>query len=203
MTRFFVSLFVIILLFLPYSHGGYNVNDASMYDKPYILERFGGDITGDLSLFPDDLGDAEPVSYTVHLVTDLFDTDGYIVFRCRYDADSLEKEVERMKKISCSLDHNDKVLTKTVLYDEEQFYFPAYVAIDGYDSEYEYALIDRDSSEIIYVYLSAPEFQFRASDGYLKKDLSSFIRNDPLKGYSMYSFYFEDGQYWLEPGDIS
>ena len=37
-------------------------------------------------------------------------------------------------------------------FDETAFAFPAYVAIEGYDFCYEYALVDEENSVIIYIY---------------------------------------------------
>ena len=83
-----------------------------------------------------------------------------------------------------------------VRYDEESYVFPAYVAMDGFDSEYEYALIDEENCEITYVFLSYPEFiDLQGYEEYLKLDPAEYEIEDTLKQFTIYARYVEDGFY--------
>ena len=203
MTRIFLAIIVLFMTIFPYTQAGYNADEVGDYDKAYINERFGGDIHGDLQLFPDSLESCDPVKFNVHLLTDLFDTDGHVILVCRYDEAQFRAEIERLSSAQSTLDYKGEVLTRKVIYDEEMYRLPAFIAIDGYDSEYEYALINESEREIVYVYLSYPSVTEAAYHDYLKWDLTEYAKNDTLNSYSMYSFYFEDGKYWAEPGDFS
>ena len=203
MTRLFVWLISFLMMILPFTQAGYNAADPAEYDKAYINDRFGGDIIGDLKLFPDSIDGFDPVMYDVHLLTGLLDTDGHIVLVCRFDDEQFSDEIERLSSARCTMEIKGEILTQSVLYDDDMYYLPAYIASDGRDTEYEYALIDEEAKEIAYVYLSFPSITEAAYHDYLKKDLSAYAKNDSLSSYSMYSFDFEDGQYWAEPGDFS
>ena len=202
MTRLFLWLITILMMFLPYTQAGYNADDSSMYDKAYINDRFVGDIHGELMLFPDSIDDTDAVKYNVHLLTGLLDTDGHIVLVCRYDEEHFAAEISRLSSAECTMEVKGETLVQHVRYDEEMYYLPAYIAMDGFDSEYEYALIDESAKEIIYVYLSFPNVTEAVYHDYLKRDLSAYVTNDSLDGFCMYSFYFEDGKYWAEPDDF-
>gem|GEM_PF-5639751 len=173
-----------------------------MYDKAYINSEFGGDIHGDLQLFPDTISDRDAVKYNVHLLTDFFDTDGHILLVCRYDEEHFSSEISRLSSLESTMEYKGEILTQYVRYDEEMYYLPAYITIDGRDSEYEYALIDESANEIIYVYLSFPNVAEAVYHDYLKRDLSAYVTADTLDGFCMYSFYFDDGKYWAEPEDL-
>ena len=73
---------------------------------------------------------------------------------------------------------------------------PAYVAIDGLDYEYEYALLDEKSRTITYVLLSYPEYvDLREYEKYLKLDVDKYKTEDSWNQFSIYSRHYEDGGY--------
>ena len=74
-----------------------------------------------------------------------------------------------------------------VRYDTESYALPAYVAVDGFDHVYEYALIDRDNCKITYVLLSYPEdVDLNKYEEYLKLDMSEYMIKDTLNCFSIY-----------------
>ncbi len=173
------------------------------YDKSYFLENYGGDLDAGLFVFPDSrLGilDAEFVS---SLKTGLFDTDGYIILNVQYDEEAYLQEVERLSSIECTISFKEEEVTQQIVYDEESYSLPAYVAVDGFDDIYEYALVDEKTYTITYVLLSYPsEAKLSEYKEYLKKDTSKYEIEDALNQFTIYAHSFDDGQSWIEYSDI-
>ena len=131
----------------------------------------------------------------------LFDTDGYILLEYRCDAQQLTAEEQRLEQISFTIRNTDgQTFTNRVLYDETSYRYPAYITNDGFDSTYEYALIDREGGRIVCVYAAyvLPD-GFRYKDC-LKNDLSAYKKNS-LKAFTVYNHSFDGGQSWTEFDD--
>ena len=153
------------------------------YNKAKIIEGYGKDIDSGLFLFPNETEKMMEATFASNLKTGFFDTDGYIILQAKYNAEDFEAEVERLSNIECSV--MDVVLG--VQYDTESYSLPAYVAVDGFDHVYEYALIDRDNCKITYVLLSYPEdVDLNEYEQYLKLDMSEYMIKDTLNCFSIY-----------------
>ncbi|MEE3470275.1 MAG: helix-turn-helix transcriptional regulator [Butyrivibrio hungatei] len=177
------------------------------YDKEYLLEEYGSDLDTGLFIFPNDGQNAVSVEYESALKTGMFDTDGYIFLSATYEDDEFQKEIERLSKISCTVFETNREDSdyhiENIIYDTENYNFPAYVTSDGYSSVYEYALIDNENKRIIYVLLSHPDIANDESGTiqteYLKKDVNAYdLKNgSTLERFSIYSFGFSKG-IWSE-----
>lgn len=153
------------------------------YNKVKIIEEYSKDIDSGLFLFPNETEKMMDATFASNLKTGFFDTDGYIILQAKYKEEDYEAEVERLSNIECSV--MDVVLG--VQYDTESYSLPAYVAVDGFDHVYEYALIDRDNCKITYVLLSYPEdVDLNEYEQYLKLDMSEYMIKDTLKCFSIY-----------------
>ncbi len=177
------------------------------YDKEALLENYGSDLDSGFFLFPDDPGRALNVTYESSLKTGLLDTDGSIFLIATYAEDDFNKEKERLSQVKCTVyetafDDSD-YHTGEVRFDTDSYNYPAYVASDGYDSIYEYALLDEGQNRIIYALLSYPDVANGASllkyRDYLKKDKTAYIFTDDmtLDNFTIYSFNFHD-DIWVE-----
>ncbi len=175
------------------------------YDKNYILETYSGDLDSGLFIFPDDTGKALTTDFESSMKTGLFDTDGSIFLTATYSDEDFDSEVKRLSEITCTvfdtaLEDSDYHIGE-VKYDADSYNYPAYVTSDGYKNVYEYALIDDDDNEIIYVYLSYPDVtntSLATRLDYLKKDKASYvIKGQTLNEFSIYSFHFKD-DIWSE-----
>ncbi len=178
------------------------------YDKEYLLNEYGSDLDSGFFIFPDDIGNALTATYESSLKTGLFDTDGSIFLTATYTAENFEKEIDRLSHISCTVFDTDAedsdYHTTEILYDTNTYNYPAYVASDGYDHVYEYALVDSENKRIIYVLLSYPADLINGAGlighmDYLKKDKEAYIINygSALERFSIYSFSFSEG-IWSE-----
>lgn len=182
------------------SDPSYHAEGADKYDKDYIAEVFHGDLDSNLSLFPDELN-TEDADYEAILSSSLFDTDARIILRCNYGAEEFEREIERLQGLSITLRSDDEQFTNEVLYDEESYYYPSYITIDGFKNTYEYALIDSENCSIVYIYLAYPDIDSFPVKEYLKKDLEAYSEENTLNRYSMYNHSFDNGNSWVEFDD--
>ena len=86
------------------------------------------------------------------------------------------------------------------MYDEDMYNYPAYIAIDGYCHNYEYALIDEANNRIIYVLLGYPNPDVLSEySDYLKSDPSAYDlgNSTTLERFCIYSakMPYMDGYY--------
>lgn len=195
-------LFMIILVISIESIPFQNCSGIENYDKTGILENYGGDIDSGLFIFPDNTDKMMNPTFVSSLKTGLFDTDGYIILQAKYSKEDYEAELERLSNIECSLSFSDEEVIQEIRYDAESYGLPAYVAIDGYDYIYEYALVNDETCEITYVLLSYPEYaDLRQYKEYLKLDASEYRIEDVLNQFSIYAHSFDGGQSWIEYSD--
>jgi len=176
-----------------------NQTGIENYDKMKILEEYGGDLNTGLFVFPNETDNMLNATFSSHLKTGLFDTDGYLILQTQYNKEDYEAEVERLSNIGCSIEFGADKVSHQIQYDEKSYELPAYVAVDGYDYIYEYALINEEKCEITYILLSYPEYvNLRDYEEYLKKDASEYKINDVLNQFSIYSATFDGGESWIE-----
>ena len=174
---------------------------AEQYDKSYYISKYGGDLDSNLSVFPDAVEESRVVLYQSSFGEGLFDTDGYMILEYRCDEGQMAEEEERLGKISFTITHCDgRTFTNNVMYDDKSYPYPAYITNDGFSGTYEYALIDRDSGRIIYVYgayVIPRGFKYK---DYLKTDRSAY-KKDSLKAFTVYNHSFDGGKTWDEFDD--
>ena len=161
------------------------------YDKAKISEQYRSDLS-ELFIFPEDTKDMIEPTFVSSFKTGFFDTDGYMILQARYDKEDYDAEVKRLSSIECTVDD----ITIGIKYDEESYALPAYVAIDGFDYEYEYALLDEKNHTITYIILSYPEYvDLSEYEEYLKLDADEYKIEDTLNQFSIYERYYKDGVY--------
>ena len=161
------------------------------YNKAKISEQYRSDLS-ELFVFPEDTKDMIEPTFVSSFKTGFFDTDGYMILQARYDKEDYDAEVKRLSSIECTVDD----ITIGIKYDEETYALPAYVAIDGFDYEYEYALLDEENHTITYVILSYPEYvDLSEYEEYLKLDADEYKIEDTLNQFSIYERYYKDGVY--------
>ena len=113
------------------------------YDKATMQEKYGADMDSGFLIFPESVDNAITAKYESKLKTGLFDTDGFFILEARYNETDFENEIRRLADITCEISYAGTSVTNQIEYDEEMYKYPAYIASDGYDYVYEYALIDK------------------------------------------------------------
>ena len=183
---------IIMLLFVGSIVQTESVDENENYNKKKIVEEYGSDIDSALFLFPDDLQAMMETTFVSNLRSGLFDTDGYLVLKSKYSIDDYETEVARLAGTKCVVMGTESA----VRYDTESYALPAYVAVDGFDYVYEYALVDEKNCEITYVLLSYPEYDDLSEyKECLKLDISEYEIEDALNQFTIYARESEDGTY--------
>lgn len=182
-----------------------NISGIENYDKSYFLKEYGGDLDSNLSIFPDDNSILKELDFSSSFQTNLFDSDGYIILKSKYSKEDFENEIDRIKTLNATIyescNDNAKTYTNYVKYDDKSYQYPAYITIDGFGHTYEYALINNDNLEIVYVYLSYPSKNNSNYKDYLKKEKSIYSALDTLNMFSMYNHSFDNGNSFMEIGD--
>ena len=161
------------------------------YDKEQILEKYGGDINSSLYVFPDDTSKMIDPEYKAYFHYGLLDTDAYMILHTKYTEEDFNSEVERLSSIEYTTEYDGVEYTQKIMLDEESYYHPAYVAVDGMSSTYEYALVDENNYEITYMFLSYPSSFLKViDDDYLKKDQKAYKNNgSSIDKFSIYYYY--------------
>lgn len=183
---------IIMLLFVGSIVQTESVDENENYNKKKIVEEYGSDIDSALFLFPDDLQAMTETTFVSNLRSGLFDTDGYLILKSKYSMEDYETEVARLADTKCVVMGTESA----VRYDTESYALPAYVAVDGFDYVYEYALVDEENCEITYVLLSYPEYDDLSEyKECLKLDISEYEIEDALNQFTIYARESEDGIY--------
>lgn len=196
-----VILLIIIMSILFINHYD-NISGIDNYDKSYYIKEYSGDLDSNLSIFPDNKINLVDATFESSFKTGLFDSDGYIILKTKYNKNDFEKEINRLSNLNITIlsscNKNAKKYTNYINYDETSYKYPAYVTIDGFANTYEYALINKNNLEIIYVYLSYPNKNNSNYKEYLKKDKSVYSKKNTLDLYSIYNHSFDNGKSYIE-----
>lgn len=172
-------------------------SDVVDYDKAALVTEYGHDIDSGLFLFPDEVNGID-ASYSSNLAYGLLDIDGYIILSVFYTDEQYAAELDRLSSVSCTING----YTESVMYDEDSYEYPVYIACDGFDYVYEYALLDSESLNITYVLLSNPDINSEDLVGVLKIDTSDY--SQPTWGrFSIYAHSFDDGNSYMEWSDYN
>lgn len=189
-----LSMLFVIGIFGMFSLNPFNYKKAEgieKYDKQAIMEKYGGDMCTALYVFPDSTDKMIDAEYDSYFFYGLLDTDCYIVLKATYSDEDLEAECSRLADIDCTVEYNGESYYQEIRYDEDSYNYPAYVAVDGYSHEYEYALIDEADNEIIYIYFSYPDTTLKHIDeDYRKIDEGAYtIEGSTLDQFNIYYHY--------------
>ncbi len=184
-----------------------NISGIENYNKNYYIREYGGDLNSNLSIFPNNKDKLKDAEFKSEFQTNLFDSDGYILLISKYTKDDFADEINRLKNIRITIHDgcgsNSQSYTNYIKYDEKSYKYPAYITIDGFGHTYEYALINKDKLEIIYVYLSYPKMHNKIYKDYLKNDKSTYSIVDTLDMFSLYNHSFDNGSSFIEYSDCN
>lgn len=142
-------------------------------------------------VFPEELPDsAKDTEFYFSYQDTLFDPTVEVFLQCTYDEEDYQAEILRLENTKKQYGATVRTLKKDAV---ERFSYPVYIAMDGYDYTYEYALLTGEN-QITYVYTSFMD------TGSLKKVDSKYLPSDYDKrqeeltgpeGYSIYLMYVE------------
>ena len=135
----------------------YTTKELSEYgnwDGHMDLER--ESLESGLFLFPQEIASSKEAEYLYYCASDMHSIHQYGIYTAvTYTEQKFEEEVKRIEDTTCQVQVSlqGETVTNSVMYSEELFKYPAYVAIYNSNLSYEYALLDVANHKIIYVYL--------------------------------------------------
>lgn len=180
----------------------YEAKGINQYDKAEIVNKYHSSLDSNLSLFPDEIKSIKEESfYYAYVSNEFFDKNPKIILECQYDKETFDQEIERIKNGEITITYKNESVTNKVIYDEEMYIEPAYIAIDGFADKYEYALINYEDYIIAYVYFAYPgESEFQNYQSLVKKDKSLYDKTS-LKSFTIYAHSFDGGKSFIEFDD--
>lgn len=202
----YIFAFILLLIILGLEfvfNKGEEIEGIENFDKAHYVREYSGDLDSNLSIFPDDTSCMINPEFKSYFKTSLFDTDGYIVLDTKYDEEKFNDEIERLKNIEVKIKFKDEEVTNKIKFDNENYFYDAYIANDGFGSTYEYALIDKDNNHIIYIYIAYYNSSYDIKDVYLKKNTFEYFDYNAytLDRYSIYNHTFDGGESYIEFDD--
>ncbi len=175
------------------------------YDKANMQEKYGADMNSEFLIFPESVENTISVKYESKLKTGLFDSDGFFILEARYNEADFENELRRLADITYEITYDGTSVTNKIKYDEAMYNYPAYIASDGYDYVYEYALIDKANYRIVYVNISYPQYnKLKKYKDFLKRNADDYdIKNNTvLENFTIYAHKFPKLDGWIEYSDM-
>ncbi len=174
------------------------------YNKFNMQEKYGADMDSGFLIFPEAVDNTITVKYESEIKTGFFDSEGFFILEAWYDETEFENELRRLADITCEIAYQGTSVTNKIEYDEEMYKYPAYIASDGYDYVYEYALVDKANYRIVYVNLSYPEYnKLQEYKDFLKIDADEYnLDNNALENFTIYAHKFPELDGWIEYSDM-
>lgn len=205
-SALFVSrvLLVVGIAWVDYLIPFENTTGIENYDKSAIIKKYSADMDSYFMVFPNDTDKMIDADFASSTRTGLFDSDGFFILEAKYAPEDFDLELNRLSQISCELKYKDDAVINEIRYNESIYNYPAYIASDGFDYVYEYALIDKENYAIIYVLLSYPEYtKLTEYKDYLKKDSNEYNLDNKkvLENFTIYAHKFPGMDGWLEYSD--
>ena len=188
-TSYFVKwILVAIVLLVSVSVAGCTFFQPEIYrtEDPAEYLQLSGHVTnegmdnyGGLFVFPESIEGLDDVEYRYSCKSKIFETQYMVYLKAAYSEEAYAAEVERLSKITCTIETPQKTVVNSILYSEELFHYPAYIAVYNSNLSHEYALLDEENHTIVYVFAMLYEV-----DGFLPREYFplEFMDADVLGG---------------------
>ncbi len=147
-----------------------------------------------LYIFPDSVNKDNVLEYKYAESDGLFDGSYLFYLVEKYNEENFNNEVERLNSIKVEF----KEETKSILYTEEGFNYPAYVTIYDNNGTSEYALVNKEDSTIIYVFMQLfNESDSNIDEKYFPVDYHVNKKDTKRDGYNMYYHFYKNGDGYM------
>jgi len=169
---FFISVVVWLYLFCASGiQQEYVTIDATEYGNwSGHIDYEREEIESGLYIYPKSIAQALDVDYFYYTSLDYHSISNIVIFaEVTYSEEDYKKEKERILSLECevALSENEQSVSNSIVYSEELFTYPAYIAIYASNLSYEYALTDEKNNKIIYVYAKLKDLNGMIPDKYL------------------------------------
>ncbi len=171
-----VCLIIVVLVLIALSvllfFGKYTTSDIADYE-----DNLSEKVCGSFAIFPDEVNSETVEDYSYIRYNGLLDNGYQIYLECEYDAESYAQEIVRLSNIEGINNNTDCT----------------YVAINNFDSTYEYAIADEENRTIRYIFLSHfPADKISFDSSYLPEQVIS-----STDSYNVYAGYDDEIGGWI------
>lgn len=155
--------------------------------KSNKIEEYGnwpfGITKGHMEIFPQTLSDPDQAEYQLYYRDGIFGPSGFVYLKCSYHEADYQKEEERLKTLQYQTDDGDK---NAILYDTENFRYPAYVAMHT-SAICEYALVLEEEHSVVYIrmHCTGPEAKLIEKEYW---PVDGILTVEPQDYYNMYDY---------------
>ena len=159
-----------------------NISDYREFDTIHNEEQC---MWSFLYVFPEKINNPDKVKSYYYYCDNkgLFDNDYQMYLESEFSEDEFKEEVKRLSEIKVKYEGDEN----SIVYNNNDFKYPAYVAIKDKDCTYEYALVDDENNRVMYVYT---RFMYESDIKFDKEYLPKNFMNNAsgLNGDSIYRF---------------
>ena len=158
------------------------------------------EIESGLYIFPENISQASDVDYFYYTALDYHSISTIAIFaEVTYSEEDYLMEKNRIAGLQCEIPmgSDKQAVTKSAVYSEELFSYPAYVTIYNSNLSYEYALLDEESNKIIYVYSKLKDLNGLIPDEYIPIEVinKDMYENNSWDNINIYYAKDESGNY--------
>ncbi len=187
---FIVSAAIALIIFVWLVITGGFPKETSKVEDYLCKENYLGH--GQLLIFPEELPKYDDgITYYFYCRDTIFQPTCQIYLKCTYNEDDYEKECDRLSNISVTYEGQ----TQNIRFEENSFTLPAYVAMNGWCSCYEYALVNEAEHTIEYIYLQQNVEDAIKFDLDKLPDTFGIQEYEGLSEFSIYHFETPNGGY--------
>ncbi|MBB6713919.1 zf-HC2 domain-containing protein [Clostridium gasigenes] len=159
-----------------------NISDYREFDTIHNEEQC---MWSFLYVFPEKINNPDKVKSYYYYCDNkgLFDNSYQMYLESEFSEDEFKEEVKRLSEIKVKYEGDEN----SIVYNNNDFKYPAYVAIKDKDCTYEYALVDDENNRVMYVYT---RFMYESDIKFDKEYLPKNFMNNAsgLNGDSIYRF---------------
>lgn len=186
-----------VIIFKEYPNNTYFTMDYEMYADCRSNLLKDDQFHSGLYIFPQDIcPDTEDINFMYVCEKQKWKNNYEIILRVKYTEDEYKKEVKRLSGLNCEIMGSDGITTNKIMYTEDAYDYPAYVAIQGCDESYEYALTIDEEKEIVYVFFKGFEF-FSLPSQYIPQKYKNgdYVIDNSWDNFNMYYFTEKNGDH--------
>lgn len=177
-----------------------NVEDYGNWSGHIESEKQEVEGKSGLRIFPKKSKDLEVEEYIYNCEKTNASVYKYLIYsKIKYSEIQFKVERERLSKLKCdiAIDGKKSIVKKKIKFSDKLFQYPAYVAIYASNYCYEYALLNEESNEIIYVFTKMADANGIIEERYLPKEVvgKDMYENDSWDNQNMYWAEDSDGNH--------
>ena len=201
---FFLILFSILAII------GFFVVRQFIYGTKTVLKGSGGysqftaeSVHSPLVVFPNKDEDCILEDFYYEFRDEIFSPVSQIYLKKQYNTNQFQKEIDRLD--ATQLTYLGQ--TNSLYFDSDNFSYDAYVALADWSDRYEYALIDKNTNTIIYIYLENMSHNLLYIDetylpSYFHDNNTSNSTNENISDQHRSFYAFKIGNHFIECMDL-